>query len=145
MHCGSCGNVLDEGQLFCDKCGRGSGDEGKKVQIVRSEKNEGFAAVLSILFGGLGQIYVGRIKRGLGILFLYAVLFAIGSLAITIGRNLYQMSYYGFYYEYNTSMLLVSLTFLIISIGILVWSVFDAYKLAKEYNVRLRNTGEPPW
>jgi len=33
-----------------------------------STKNEGLAAVLSVLWSGLGQIYVGRIGRGIGIM-----------------------------------------------------------------------------
>lgn len=37
------------------------------------EKSSGVAAVLSFFIPGLGQIYCGRIKRGLGILFIFFV------------------------------------------------------------------------
>jgi hypothetical protein len=30
-------------------------------------------------------------------------------------------------------------------LGLLVWQVFDAYRLAKQYNEAVRQTGRPPW
>jgi TM2 domain-containing membrane protein YozV len=155
MYCGKCGNPLNEGQMFCDKCGHEAGgavntpNQAHNPQIIRREKSEGLAAVLSFLWGGVGQIYVGRISRGLGIIAAYLILMLIGIASLFSSRTLiyshsdYWYDYY--YYGFEGPMLMVGLILLIACIVLLIWNVFDAYKLAKQYNKALRETGNPPW
>jgi len=82
-------------------------------------KSPGVAAILSLLIPGLGQIYVGRVGRGLLILFIVMPLtFVIASL---------------------------TLIFVFLPLIIWIWQIFDAYNLAKKYNDYLLSIGQPPW
>ena len=81
-----------------------------------STKNEGLAALLSFLWSGLGQIYVGRITRGLGIIVGGILLLIVSWILLWIPLILYW-----------------------------IWSIYDAYNLAKKYNQELIRTGTPPW
>jgi TM2 domain-containing membrane protein YozV len=119
------------------------------MQTVRREKSEGVAAILSFIWGGVGQIYAGRIGRGLGIIATYVILVVAGTVSILSSQTLkyshsdYWYDYY--YYTYEGPMLTVGLLLLVICFVFLIWNVFDAYKLAKQYNATLRETGNPPW
>ncbi|MFQ6075527.1 MAG: hypothetical protein ACE5Z5_05265 [Candidatus Bathyarchaeia archaeon] len=72
--------------------------------------------MLSAFWSGLGQIYVGRIGRGLGIM--------VGGILLAL-----------------FSWILLWIPLLIYWI----WNIYDAYKLAKKYNQELMRTGTPPW
>jgi len=83
---------------------------------VYKPKSVGIAVLLSVLLSGLGQIYLGQVKRGaailvIGIVVAYVSLFVFGLIAF---------AYW-------------------------VWNVYDAYKLARRYNEELARTGRPPW
>jgi len=69
MHCTVCGTKLENGARFCPKCGTESGDKSRPVVVVQSQQEKhwhpGIAAVLSFFIPGLGQIYRGKILRGL--------------------------------------------------------------------------------
>ncbi|MGQ4832909.1 MAG: zinc-ribbon domain-containing protein [Candidatus Asgardarchaeia archaeon] len=80
------------------------------------EKDTAIAAILSFLLPGLGQIYVGKVGRGIGI-FIGAIIIAFISFIL----------------------------FFIPSIIYWAWNIYDAYNLAKTYNEEYRRTGSPPW
>jgi TM2 domain-containing membrane protein YozV len=158
MYCEKCGDRLDDGQQFCGKCGQRSGERAEEIrntqytqytQMTGREKSEGGAAVLSFLWAGVGQIYVGRIGRGLGIILAYILLMIVGIASIISSQRLeysYSDYWYDYYnYVYDGPMLMVGLLFILICFVLLIWNVFDAYKLAKTYNASLRSTGNPPW
>lgn len=89
----------------------------------------GWAAILSFIYSGLGQLYNGQIKKGLIIIFLTStgvILTVLG--AILIGH--YLLSDLGFRLEliWAVTLLIVGLT-LICCTGI--YSIFDAYNTAK--------------
>ncbi len=69
MHCTVCGNTLTANSNFCAKCGSGVGDIDRPVVVVQPPQERlwhpGIAAVLSFFFPGVGQIYRGKIFRGL--------------------------------------------------------------------------------
>ena len=69
-------------------------------------KSVGLAVVLSIIIAGLGQIYLGRIKRGIVIL--------IAGIAMTIVLS-YVFGWIGY----------------IPSFAFWIWQIIDAYKIAK--------------
>ncbi len=132
-YCPRCGRAVDEYAAFCPNCGAALTPQPAAPspippspppppptytapRPVAGMKNEGLAAVLSFLFSGLGQIYVGRIGRGIGIL--------IGGIVIAL-----------------ISPLLLWIPLLIYWI----WNIYDAYNLAKQYNRELMRTGSPPW
>ena len=117
--------------------------------IVRNEKNEGVAAVLSLLWGGVGQIYVGKIGRGLGIIATYVILIFVSIVSILGSRTLeylYSDYWYDYYvYVYDGPLLMFGVLLLIVCFVFMIWNIFDAYNLAKQYNASLRATGNPPW
>lgn len=92
-------------------------------------KSEGTALVLAIVLGlfglcGIGQMYAGRIGRGVGILFGVWILYGIGVATLYI---------------------LIGIAFLIGGLILFIWQIFDARNLCKQYNDYLLNNGRPPW
>jgi TM2 domain-containing membrane protein YozV len=75
---------------------------------------------LSFLLLGLGQIYVGKILRGLGIMVLGFVL----AMVFILFFGLFGFVLYFVYW---------------------IWNIFDAYKLAQQYNGTVRSSGNRPW
>ena len=128
MYCSKCGNDTGD-EPFCNKCGNkvdgtGGSPQSQNVVYVR-EKSEGLAAVLSVLWPGLGQIYVGMIGRGL-LIMLAGIMIAFMSFLIVFS---------------------IFLVFVPMILGAVfwIWNIFDAYKLAQEYNRVLKSTGNRPW
>ena len=83
MYCKSCGAQIDEGAKFCNKCGasqldsasqkqNGNYKEGVDTQHVHKNVDNVYAdnkipllaAILSLVFAGLGQFYNGDNKKG---------------------------------------------------------------------------------
>jgi len=104
-------------------------------------KEKGVATVLAAVFGllgilGIGHFYVERIRRGIGFLFLGIVLAMILAMLIAMGLG----SPGGFY------LLAIGIGLLaVVDLAVWVWQVYDAYRLAAEYNYHLREFREPPW
>lgn len=93
----------------------------------------GVAAVLSFVFSGLGQIYNGQIKRGL----LLIALSSLGIVSIIIGAVIiiYWIKLQFGNITQNLIMgvaLFLSGLILVVVLGI--YSIFDAYKVAKAKN-----------
>ena len=157
--CANCGNSLAAGSKFCKECGtptrtpvlnqpamervEGSPSEartkycqhcaariafeaeicpkcGVRVSAITNPKNEAIAVILSFFWMGLGQIYVGRMGRG--------IMLAVVELLIVLTFS---------------SGLGVIVAF--ITIPLWAWSMYDAYKGAKEYDSKLKQTGKAPW
>ena len=136
---------MNEHQAFCDKCGRKIGAVETPRTVYVREKSEGGAAILSFLWAGLGQLYVGRIVRGLLIIAVYTVfaILTIWIFTMSSWEFIYTDGYYD-YYELN--MYLVEIVLLSIPAFILwIWNIFDAYNQAKIYNSTSRSDGRPPW
>ena len=89
------------------------------AKVVYGTKSEGLAAVLSFLWVGLGQIYCGRIGRGLLMMVIQAILVGITFLSFGV--------------------------LFFIPVIFAIWNIYDAYKLAKKYNAALMSSGKPPW
>lgn len=141
-YCPYCGAQLPPGASFCPKCGASvqvapatpttqqpaipvtttpvsPPPTRPPTTVVVGAKSPGVAAILSLLIPGLGQIYVGRVGRGLLILFIVMPLtFVMASL---------------------------TLIFVFLPLIIWIWQIFDAYNLAKKYNDYLLSIGQPPW
>jgi TM2 domain-containing membrane protein YozV len=134
---------LDEGQAFCDKCGNkaGGGDgQAHTVVINVNEKSAGIAAVLSFLWAGAGQIYVGKIGRGLALLLTYSVIVLLEIAIVFIG-----FSPVGSYDDLIGILVFIAVM-TVLWIVIWIWNIYDAYKLANQYNDHLRaNNGNRPW
>ena len=142
MYCNNCGNKMEEHQMFCDKCGskigerageRGMGNHSHMVCV--REKSTGIAAILSILWAGLGQIYVGRIGRGLALMFAHLMLIIAGGFFVLAGGL-----FGGIGGAVGGGMI-----FLVLLVVLWAWNVFDAYKQANNYNDALMSNGRRPW
>jgi TM2 domain-containing membrane protein YozV len=125
--CPKCGNQVSDAETFCPYCG----NQLKNTTVTRETpspgvtvgtKNSGLAAVLSLIIPGLGQMYAGRIGRGLIFFFLGIPLTAI------------------------IAVLFFWLIFpLFLPLAFWIWNIFDAYRLCNEYNRHLLQSGTPPW
>ena len=101
-HCPSCGVRLPGRDSICPRCGYG------QVTTVKS-KNPIWAAVLSALIMGLGQLYAGKIIKGI-------FLFAIEVICIL------------------TSFLIIPLFF---GFSFYVYGIIDAYEIANKVTERV--------
>jgi TM2 domain-containing membrane protein YozV len=99
------------------------------------EKSTGVAAVLSIVWAGLGQVYVGKIGRGLALMIAYFFAVFIGLFSFITGGLL------GGVAGAVGGIVLVGVLYF----SLWIWNVFDAYNLANEYNDSMRNSGRRPW
>jgi hypothetical protein len=102
-------------------------------------ESAGFAAVFSFFLAGLGHIYAGKIKTGLGIAVSCFVI-----LAAAVGYPVYvaiadEPQIYEFF-DWKISLLLIAIYF-----AIWLWSIFSAREAVKKYNRILGETGKPPW
>lgn len=75
--CTNCGSEIDIKAEICPKCGvRQPG-----VMGFAGEKSPAIAALLSFLVVGLGQVYAGKLKRGI-VLFAACVIFVMASFLV---------------------------------------------------------------
>lgn len=125
--CNKCGKAVTEEMNICPYCGNPLKltPTQKKIEtssVTIGTKNPGLAAVLSLLIPGLGQIYAGRIGRGL--IFLFLVI----PLTVIIAMFLWYLFLPVF-----------------LPLAFWIWNIYDAYNICKEYNRSLIATGNPPW
>ena len=121
--CGSCGAALIGKSTTCMKCGY-TKTKYNPMAAGAQYKNEGTGLILSILLGllticGIGQIYAGKVGKGIGIMIGSWVLIVVGVLTMGIG--------------------------LIAYLAIFIWQIFDTKKLCREYNEFFSLNGRPPW
>ena len=123
--CSSCGAALIGKSTTCMKCGY---TKTKYNPMTPPQgalyKNEGTGLILSIVLGlfclnGIGQIYAGKVGRGIGIMIGSWVLIVVGVLTMGIG--------------------------LIAYLAIFIWQIFDTKNLCREYNEFVSQNGRPPW
>ena len=103
-YCPYCGAMIPYDERYCPACGEPQpalGEAPKK----KPQKSAWLAAFLSLLITGLGQLYLGKWRRG-GAFFLTA---------ITIG-------FFASFYYTNDQILVLGVIFAIIS-------AYDAYRL----------------
>ena len=119
-YCPYCGVQIEEKYLVCPNCGKQQPPiYGMKNIQVRPQKNPMLAAVLSFMLPGLGQIYLGRVVRGLCYLGLVFIL------SILPGP--------GLKFDLSLLELMFDAPFLV-SVIISIVSTWDAYRLGKEIN-----------
>ena len=121
--CSSCGAALIGKSTTCMKCGY-TKTKYNPMAAGAQYKNEGTGLILSILLGllticGIGQIYAGKVGKGIGILILGWVLIVVG---------------------FATGGIV-----LIAYLAIFIWQIFDTKKLCREYNEYFSQNGRPPW
>ncbi len=90
-------------------------------------KSEGVAIVLAVLvsligFYGVGHMYVGRIRRGLVILFLDWVISISGIVLMVM------------YTTFGTWAFVLGIILLIGSFALWIWQIFDARNVCRQHN-----------
>lgn len=94
---------MDDDAKFCPECGASTSPQVRTAQMVPIyKKSPGLAVVLSFFIIGLGQVYIGLIKKGI-ILFVLAVV--SGTLMmILVGFVLWLLIWaYAIYDAYNSA------------------------------------------
>src|SRR5579862_6316279 len=131
--CPACGRAVETGPVYCSYCGaslrNSSYSSRQPYQTVettyRQLKKPWIAAGLALSLGfiglwGIGHLYVGKIARGIGLLFAGLV---IGGL---------------FWFSVVLTVILVGYVgvalFGLFFVGGWLWQTFDAYNSAREYN-----------
>ncbi len=110
-YCPYCGAQIEKKYSVCPSCGKPQPDiQGIERQRVTGRKNPMLAALLSLIITGAGQIYLGKVARG--VVYLGVVLL----ISITLEGVL----------TFEEMMLF--------GIAISLISAWDAYRLAKAMN-----------
>ena len=130
-YCPKCGREVAEDMNVCPYCGnplKGKTYGGAlaprvepTLKVSIGTKNPGLGAILSLI-PGLGQMYAGKIGRGL--------LFLIFGIPVTV------------FIAFLLFWLILPLFF---PLAFWLWNIFDAYYLCREYNRLLIQSGNPPW
>lgn len=110
--------------------GRTGPDEYDMASILVNRKSEGLAILLSFIITGLGQMYVGRIGRGISLLVAQIVMSLLAMMVLPT------MSY-----SSPGAVLAASLTLMLAILILWIYSMYDAYSLAKEHNQELLRRG----
>jgi len=119
--CPKCGKEVSEEFNVCPNCGN-TLKATPTHRVTVGTKNAGLAAVLSLIIPGLGQVYSGRLGRGL-------IFFFLG-IPCT---------------DFIAILFFWLILPLFLPLAFWIWNVFDANNLCKEYNRRLMQTGNSPW
>jgi hypothetical protein len=113
----------------------------------------GTAALIAFIGGifglpGIGHIYVGKVAKGIGILILGLILYAV--LAI----SLFSIPFLVMPGEFNSTSNVSSIgtggagimaIFAILYLIFFIWQIFNARKLARKFNEIVRTTHKEPW
>ncbi len=154
-YCPNCGKETTPGATYCHSCGRPLQVTPQSMPYIQpsypSRKEEIVAVLLSLIIPGAGQMYAGRIVRGIIIFLIPPIFFIFIFLPILFG-SLFMPVVTTFPQPpstiVQTMVLPTFFTFILLILlwlGFIVWNIFDAYNLARIYNQHLMTTGRPPW
>jgi TM2 domain-containing membrane protein YozV len=135
-YCSKCGSLAKEGASFCDRCGAPLGggfqsySQGDQSTVSytwkRDEKEPILAIILSVLIPGVGQMYCGKVGRGIAILLVLGLLSVVSFVPLFFITDPEDFDFSGFV----ALNILISVVLLIIYI----WQIWDAYRCAESYN-----------
>jgi TM2 domain-containing membrane protein YozV len=91
-------------------------------------KSAAIALILSVLIPGLGQFYVGKIKRGIAFIATFVIL-TVMSTALTMSIDYSDINAIKDLIG-NPAYIIISL----VSFGFWLFNLFDAYRQTKKYN-----------
>jgi len=165
--CIKCGKELQDGAAFCHACGCPVNAQDQNQNQYQNqwndnrnyyaphyrEKDTGITIILGVLLGlfgimGVGQIYVGKAKRGALIMiagfFLAFASYLLLFLYLTSDLFWSYDSYNNYVLNFR-AVLAFAAVISFIHLIFFIWQAYDSYKLAKKYNQELYSTGKPPW
>ena len=159
--CSNCGEKLDTNVDIeeCPKCHSALHEHSRHKQSSTSVvetlpyKSPGTAALIAFIGGifalpGIGHIYVGKVGRGIGILILGLILYALSVATIfSVGflASLEQPNSAPEYASAGIGAIAMMLVFSIAYIVLFIWQIFNSRKLAKKFNELVKSTGKEPW
>ena len=125
MFCQKCGFEIKDESNFCAKCGhelketngQKSISETEKILRPVQEKRIIVTIILSLVYTGLGHLYLNQTKKGL-------IFIGIGTVFVVLSliEEWFGLTFLPFY----------------------IWVIYDAYKQCKLYNQYVRETGKNP-
>jgi len=146
MYCSGCGESLDNNASFCHVCGRKVHGESRndnttnvnynvsnESAYLAFHKSEGIAVLLGLVITGGGQMYAGRIGRGIAMF-----LFSIFSWVLLL------IPFFVLNSSVGGGILLLAVIGVFLFIFV-IWTLYDAHELVKRYNNEILRTGRPPW
>lgn len=146
MYCPCCGHELGSDRHLCEHCGfrlvvddavrdnAGAAEADTAYQNARAAHvSVGIAFILSVI-SGLGHMYIGKIRMGVGILLAQIAICVIGTYAMVVAVDCD-----------STAILFISVAMAIIALMLALFSMYDAYVLSKRYNEYVDSSGEKPW
>jgi TM2 domain-containing membrane protein YozV len=92
----------------------------------KDEKEAILAVILSVIIPGVGQIYCGKIGRGIGILVLLGLLSVVSIVPLFFIMNPVDFNFAGFF-AFNVVVGILAFI-------IYIWQIYDAYRCADDYN-----------
>ncbi len=135
-YCSRCGSPAKDGAQFCDQCGApvGGGFQsysyGNQATVSytyrKDEKEAILAVVLSVLIPGLGQMYCGKVGRGIGILLLLGLLSFVSLIPLFFIMDPVDFNFTGFF--------ALNVVVSVIVFIIYIWQIYDAYRCAEDHN-----------
>ncbi|MCE5295606.1 MAG: zinc ribbon domain-containing protein [Euryarchaeota archaeon] len=138
IKCQKCGNVFPDNSRFCGVCGAQLYGPTPALYVQKVDEKEPFLAIIfSFILAGLGQIYCGKIARGLVIMvisfvpMLYVMTFALSGIMMDHEDFMSAM----------WSFAIVMLLYLVFW----VWQIYDAYQLSVKWNDEAERTHTKPW
>lgn len=135
-YCSRCGSLAKEGASFCDRCGAPLGvgfqsySQGNQSTVSytwrKDEKEPILAVILSVIIPGLGQMYCGRVGKGIAILLVYGLMGVVSIMPLFFIGDPGDFDFAGF-------MALGTITTVLVII-IYIWQLYDAYRCAESHN-----------
>lgn len=113
-------------------------------------KSPGTAALIAFIGGifglpGIGHMYVGKVGKGIGILILGLILYAVVIIMATAGIASLGLSTADSSGSAAAGVIGLLLILSIVYIVFFLWQIFNARKMAKKFNETVRTTGKEPW
>ncbi len=141
--CNNCGTEVHEGSTYCSRCGAYLGTPmGFAGYGNPLTKDEGLVLILSLvpaLFGimGIGQIYMGRLLRGIMFMIVGFLPFIL-MILLMFGLSLMSRGDPG-------PLILLIIIGPLIYLVVLAIQTWDAWELVKEWNRAVARTSQEPW
>lgn len=135
-YCSRCGNLARDDAQFCSRCGAPLGggfqsySQGNQTTVSytyrKDEKEAILALILSVIIPGVGQMYCGKVGRGIGILVLISLFSFVSFIPLFLMMDPVDFNFAGFF-ALNVVMSIIVLI-------IYIWQIYDAYRCADDYN-----------
>ena len=132
---------------YCQHCGAPTGmtnfdPRRQNCNIAYHEKGVGIGILIGLIITGGGQLYAGKIARGICILLAWMFGF-VPSMFLVLFLGAYTSASY--YSEPSMAPLALMVVIAAVYLVFWIWTLYDTKVLIEKYNSELRKNGRPPW